>query len=175
MVEQTSSTVDGGLLGHSADNSVGAPKSSFDWEPTGANDCDNTTHTNPNALVLPKRDFSIERKIAAARKTPTIIEAQLDAIVQIHAAQTEWQHAETSATLSRWFRIFNCEFFRSELPPPAISIQRVRRDTLGSYLTPRNGMAWRYVTESTCTRFLSTSVRSPKRFRRSSRDDSLGC
>ena len=55
-----------------------------------------------------------------------------------------WRWRDLSVFLHSWAEIFNQEFFDGDLPQPAISFERTRRDTLGHFLYGRNDYGLRF-------------------------------
>ncbi len=61
-----------------------------------------------------------------------------------HATTAAWAYAEHASILHQWAERFNARLFGEALPTVALSFDRERRRTLGTYRMGRDGLGLRY-------------------------------
>lgn len=64
--------------------------------------------------------------------------------LQAHATGTSWRYRDVIRDLCTWVDRFNSAFFSSRLPPPVLSVERMRLGMAGSYQCDRDGMGLRH-------------------------------
>lgn len=101
-------------------------------------------HRRPGVLLTLRAWIREGRTVLGETEVLGLPDRTMNEQLQAHGAAVDGPLRVLLQDLGEWFQILNGEFFGGTLPAAAISVERDRRTTLGTYRLGRDGLALRY-------------------------------